>query len=389
MKRTSRSSTRRLEHLHTLRDMAELINSSLGLKEIRTRAIEATTKVLHAEGASLLLKNEETGELFFDVVTGKKAEKLKRIRLKKGAGIAGWVAEHGESLIVNDVASDPRFFSKADKVTNFKTRNIICTPVVCQGNIIGVLEGVNKKGGDFDAGDLEIIDALVHHIAVAVEKTKLYEQMKETFYKTVQVLAETIELRDQYTGGHTQRVHDYCVLIAQELELTHEIIEQLRLAALLHDIGKIGVRDELLLKPENLSSDEFSEIQMHSSYGAALLKPISQLEGVIPGVASHHERYNGTGYPKGLKGENIPLIARIIAVADTFDAMVSDRPYRKALTRVRALTEIETCSGTLFDPKVVKAFLALFVRQNEDSLIRIDRKVGSNHDADEHLNVAF
>ena len=388
MNGTSRSNTRRLEHLHTLKDMAELINSSLGLKEIRTKAIEATTKVLHAEGASLLLKNEKTGELFFDVVTGKKAEKLKRIRLKKGAGIAGWVAEHGESLIVNDVASDPRFFSKADKVTDFKTRNIICTPVVCQGNIIGVLEGVNKKGGDFDTGDLEIIDALVHHIAVALEKTKLYEQMKETFYKTVQVLAETIELRDQYTGGHTQRVHDYCVLIAQELELTHETIEKLRLAALLHDIGKIGVRDELLLKPANLSSDEFSEIQLHSSYGAELLEPITQLEGVIPGVASHHERFNGTGYPKGLKGKSIPLIARIIAVADTFDAMVSDRPYRKALTRVTALTEIEACSGTLFDPKVVEAFLAFFARQNEDSLIRIDSKVSPNHDVGERLNVA-
>jgi HD-GYP domain-containing protein (c-di-GMP phosphodiesterase class II) len=144
--------------------------------------------------------------------------------------------------------------------------------------------------------------------------------------------------------------------IAKEMGLDEAMIERVRLGGLLHDIGKIGIIEELLDKPEMLSEDEFPPMRLHPEKGVAILAPINQLRVVLPGILHHHERYDGAGYPKGLKGEDIPLEARIITVADSFDAMVADRPYRKGLSATEALAELRNCSGSQFDPKVVECF---------------------------------
>lgn len=340
-----------------LTEMTSLINSSLDYGEIASKVIEVTVKVLNVEVASLLLKDENTGELYFDVSTGEAGEKLKRIRLKEGEGIAGWVVQHGQSLIICDPHSDPRFFKKADKVSGFQTREIICTPVISKGHIIGALEGINKIEGHFDQNDLEILNLVTDHVAVAIANARLHEELKDAFYKTSHVLAQLIELRDPYTGGHTKRVHDYCVIIAESLDLPKEEVENLRLAAILHDIGKIGVKDSILLKSGYLSSEEGEIMKQHARFGAEILEPIRELQRVIPGIRNHHERYDGKGYPDGLEGKNIPLIARIIAVADTFDAMTTDRPYRKGFSREEAFAELKKFSGSQFDPEIVEAFL--------------------------------
>ena len=360
------------EQFTTLREMAALINSSLDPATIRQTAIEVAKNVLRAEGASLLLLDEATGELYFDSAVGDKAEGLKRIRLQPGTGIAGWVAERGESVIVNDAAHDSRFYRGADRATSFQTRNIICSPVTSRGRLIGVLEGVNKLKGGFDDVDLQVIEAMGHNVGVAIENGRLYEQLKETFYRTAQVLAEAIELRDPYTGGHTQRVHDYSLIIARRLEMDREELERLRLAALLHDIGKIGVKDSVLLKTGPLTADEFEEIKKHPIHGAELLKTVTLLSEVTPGIRSHHERFDGRGYPDGLGGEEIPLHARIIAVADAFDAMTSNRSYKKPRTGAQGLRELQRCSGTQFDPQMVSKFLEVMLEgqspEGQDSL---------------------
>jgi len=349
---------KKLKQLETLLRVFSLVNSTLDATEIQTRTIEALTRLLEAEAGSLLLLDEETGELYFQVATGEKGETLKEIRLRKGEGIGGWVAEHGEPLIINDARSDPRFFKKADEKSGFVTRSIICVPVRSKDKIIGVLQGINKKEGGFTAEDHELMKSLADQVAIAVENARLYSELKEAFYSTAEALAETIELRDPYTGGHTRRVMEYSMVIGRYMSLGKEEMENLRLAAILHDIGKIGVRDEILLKQARLDKDEVVKMNRHAEFGSEVLGHIKQLKNVIPGVRGHHERFDGTGYPDGLADGAIPLIARIISVADTFDAMTTDRPYRKGLSNEQAFDELRRCSGTQFDPDVVAAFFA-------------------------------
>ena len=172
----------------------------------------------------------------------------------------------------------------------------------------------------------------------------------------VKALSEAIEKRDSYTGGHTQRVLKVCMAISDYLQLSPENKRQLMLAAILHDIGKVGIKDQILNKNEVLTKEEFAIMREHPLLGTEILEHIKQLRTIIPGIKHHHEHYNGSGYPEGLKGEEIPLIARIIAVADTFDAMITDRPYQKGMSRDEAVAEITGNAGTQFDAQVLEAF---------------------------------
>lgn len=353
------------EHLLKLLEFSKLLNSTLDINEIRERAILASMELVNCEAGSLLLYDDEKEELYFDVALGERAHRIKTIRLKLGQGIAGWVAQHRKPEIINDVQNDPRFFRGADKKSGFITKNMICLPVMSKDKLLGVLQAINKKEGLFTEYDLELLLALSSQIAVSIENAKLYEELKETLYAIILSLADTIEKRDPYTGGHTQRVMEYSLLIGQAMNLSKEEMEKLRLAAVLHDIGKIGIRDAILLKESKLTDEEYRIIQNHTIYGAEILQHIKQLKDIIPGVLYHHEKYDGTGYPKGLKGEEIPLIAQIIAVADTYDAMTTDRPYRKGLSKEVALAELQKWSGRQFSPTVVEAFVKIMSQEDE------------------------
>lgn len=363
----SSSLEKKFKQLVTLMDLSTLINSTLDTREIRKRAIEAATRLANSETGSLLLVDRETGDLFFEVALGEKGERLKEIRLARGEGIAGWVVETGESLIVNDVQSDPRFFKMADKKSSFQTKNMICVPVKTKDKIIGALQVINKKESLFDEEDKEGLFALANQVAIAVENANLYQELKEAFYGTAQALAETIEQRDPYTGGHTQRVMNYSLAIGRMMGLTENEVERLKLAAILHDIGKIGVRDNILLKNERLDKEETLMMNQHTEYGSRILGHVKQLRDVVPGVRGHHEKFDGTGYPDRLKGPDIPFIARIIAVADTFDAMTTDRPYRKALSTQTAIDELRKFSGIQFDSDVVESFIRFCNEKGEDN----------------------
>jgi HD-GYP domain-containing protein (c-di-GMP phosphodiesterase class II) len=340
-----------------LMELSALINSTLDGREIRTRAMEAAKRLVGAETASLLLVDQEKKELFFEVALGEKGTLLKEIRLKFGQGIAGWVAVNGEPLIVGNVYDDPRFYREADEKSSFVTRDMICVPVRFRERILGVLEVINKREGKFGEDDLRILVALSNQVAIAVENSNLYARLREAFFGTALSLADSLEKRDPYTGGHTKRVRDYSVAIGRMLRLDSGKLETLTLAAILHDIGKIGVRDNVLLKEGKLDEEEFASMVRHSLYGADILRHVKGLEEVLAGVRGHHEMYDGSGYPDRLRGNEIPLAARIIAVADTFDAMTTDRPYRKALLFDEAFAELRRFSGRQFDPEVVAAFI--------------------------------
>lgn len=354
------SSMDRRERSYSLVELSALVNSSLDINEIKKRAIEAATRLVDSEAGSLLFLDETTGELYFDVAIGEKGEEVKTIRLKRGEGIAGWVAEHREPVIIDDVQNDRRFSKRSDSQSGFLTRDMICLPVKTKERLVGVLEVINKRSGVFDKDDLELLGALSNQVAIAIENARLYDELRETFYSTVHALADTIEKRDPYTGGHTKRVMEYSLMTGRVLGLKRHEMVNLELAAILHDIGKIGVRDNILLKNGRLLQDEQVLMMMHPLYGSEILGHIRQLKDVIPGVRSHHERYDGCGYPDGLKGKDIPVIARIISVADTFDAMTTDRPYRKGLSPQEAFDELKRNAGTQFDPDVVDAFITAY-----------------------------
>lgn len=273
--------------------------------------------------------------------------------------------------IVNNLASDPR---SAALPRTFSS--MMCTPLKIQEKTVGYVCAASLKRTEYRARDLKLLTTLSDQTAVALEKARLYKRLEETFYAMVRTLAETIEKRDPYTGNHTKRVVDYSLAIAGKLGLPKEYYVRLELAAALHDIGKLGVRDDVLLKNGPLTREEFAQMKKHPTYGEEILKHIKHLEDVIPGIKYHHERCDGRGYPYGLKGEEIDITARIIAVADSFDAMTTDRPYRAALSPDVAIKELIRFSGTQFDSAVVEAFLSVPVQKNPG--IRAARKGSSD-----------
>ena len=351
---------RSVKQFATLADVNALLNSTLDQKVIRKRAMEAITLLMGAEVGSLLLVDDEKRELYFEVALGEKGDKVKEIRLKMGEGIAGWVAERGEPLLIRDVKKDPRFYKSADKKTDFITRDMICVPVKVKDKIIGVLQAINKKQGIFTEDDLKLFKLFSNQVAIALDNARLYEEIRETFFATAGALAEAIEKRDPYTGGHTKRVVDYSLAAAKYLSLSPNEIERLKLSAILHDIGKIGIEDKVLRKPGKLDDEEIKVMKMHPTLGADIMGHIKQLKDLIPGMLHHHERPDGKGYPDGLKDGEIPIIARIIAVADTYDAMTTDRPYRKGLSHQTAIDEIKRYAGPQFDKNIADAFVKAF-----------------------------
>lgn len=351
----------RVERLSLLSHLGQILNSTLDHQEVRKRAIEAATQLMKAEAGSLLLLDEKGKHLFFEVALGDKGERIKKIVLDIDKGIAGWVAQKGEPLRVNHPEKDPRFFKEIDDRIGFKTRNLLCVPVRVKDRILGVLEAINKKDGkDFNEEDLSLFASLANQVAIALDNARLYQEMEEMFFQTAESLAEAIEKRDPYTGGHTRRVTQYSLAAAKYLSLNPEEVRVLKMASVLHDIGKIGIDDHILRKPTLLDPHEVDLIRKHPQMGAEIIGHIKQLKEIIPGVQYHHEHMNGKGYPEGLIGEWIPMIARIIAVADTYDAITTDRPYRKALSKEIAVSELKKGSGTQFDWKVVEAFLQAF-----------------------------
>ncbi len=351
----------KVERLALLSQLSQILNSTLDHKEIRRRAMEAATRLMKAEVGSLLLVEEGKRQLYFEVALGDREEEIKTISLNFGEGIAGWVAQHGKPLVVNSPEKDRRFFKGVDERTEFKTRNIICVPVKVKEKIIGVLEAINKKGKKgFDKEDLSLLTSLADQVAIALDNSRLYEELEEMFFQTADSLADAIEQRDPYTGGHTQRVTQYSLAIAKYLRLKHLDIKWLKIASVLHDIGKIGIGDSILKKPERLSPEEFNLIKRHSDIGAKIIEHIRQLREIVPGVKYHHEQVDGKGYPDGLRGDEIPMLAKIVAVADTYDAITTDRPYRKAMEKEVAIEELKRCSGTQLDKEVVEAFIQAY-----------------------------
>lgn len=353
------SSNSKLREFSKLIEVSNLLNTTLNIDLLLSRIISEARKTMNSQGCSLMLKDEETDELIFKTVHGEKSKKIKEFRIPPGKGIAGWIVKNKKSVIIDDAVQDKRFYAKSDLSSGFKTKTILGTPLISRGKVIGVIEAVNKKvKKKFTESNKIFFEALANQAAIAIQNAQYYTELRGLFLNTVQSLTAAIDAKDPYTRGHSERVTKYSVMLAKALKLPHEEIERIQLAGLLHDIGKIGIDEKILQKPAKLTESEYKEIQRHPTIGESIMKPIKSLNDILPGIRNHHERWDGKGYPDSLKGENIPLYGRIIALADTYDAMTSDRPYRKGLSKKIALDEINRCAGTQFDPKLAKLFIS-------------------------------
>lgn len=361
-------SLEKYKEMTLLCDFSERIAACLDISKITELVIDEIGKIIKFDGISIMLLNRDIAALetvsLKRTVVGSPSRFFwadtshlnnRHISMKLGEGLAGNVAVSGKGEIVNDVSSDPRF-----AVGDSPISSIICVPLKIKDKIIGVINVHSESPYSYTAESLKLLTTLSSQVAIAIENARLHEDLRETFLATIETLAETIEKRDPYTAGHTKMVSEYSLAMGEEIGLSEARLDRLRLSSILHDIGKIGIRDDILLKKGKLSDEEVAEMKKHAQYGHEILSPISQLKDILDGGKYHHERYDGQGYPDGLKGEEIPIEARIIAIADSYDAMTSDRPYRQGLSREVAREELIRCSGTQFDPEIVETFLKKF-----------------------------
>ncbi len=357
------------ERISMLNRIGQALHSILDYRELLTFIVQAVAAQLGSDRVSLMLYDGETGELKIEASIGLDEGIAEKVRIRKGDGIAGVVALKGEAILVEDISKDPRFQKQEDRGhcgDSFISAPIaMSVPIKYQQRTLGVINVNNKSGGRmFNQEDLGFVTTLAAQAAIATDNALMFQQLEETRFEAIVALGEALEAKDMTTGRHSDRLLRFALGVAEKLGLENEERERLRYAAVLHDIGKIGIPESILLKPGRLTDKEYGIMKKHPELGAELVRKISFLEPVSPLILSHHEWYNGKGYPRGLADEDIPIVSRIVAVLDAYDAMVSDRPYRKALGNERAVQELKDFAGTQFDPKVVEEFISVI---NEES----------------------
>lgn len=362
IERLNRRLQRKLEELSKLYAISESMQPGpTGGEDLFQRIIEMAAEVTGAGKASLMLLDEESNSLLIKAALGMGEELPKNSCVPLGEGIPGKVVLGGHSFLLK-AAEEAGWEACGTRGRG----SLISVPLRIGGEVFGVLNVYDKRsGGSFRKEDLTLLTALAQKAALALENQALHESIYTTLTETLVSLVSTIEARDPYTRDHSQRVTQWAVRIARKMGLSKEETDLLRFAGYLHDIGKIGIRDSILMKPARLTEEEISIIRTHPIIGERIVKPLGLLPLERSVIRHHHERWDGQGYPDGLKGREIPLPARILAVADGFDAMTSDRVYRRSRSPEQALREIEKCAGTQFDKDVVAAFKKAFQAEGE------------------------
>ena len=317
---------------------------------------DATVTMVGSERATIYVVDQDRQEFWSRVATG---AGVGEIRFPIGVGIAGTVAKTGATISIPDAYADPRFNPESDKRTGFRTRNLLTLAMTGHdGRVIGVFQAINKKDGEFTVEDEATLGSLASSAAVAVENAQLVTAQKRLWLSLIETLATTIDARDQQTAGHSKRVTRYTTVIGREVGLSDDELERLQAAALLHDYGKIAVRDRFLQKPGKLDDAEFAYMKVHAEKTAEFLSyldfPPDMRE--VPAIAAqHHERMDGKGYPRGLAGDQILIGARIVAAADVFDALTAPRYYKPAYSLEKTVELMDGMAGAHLDPAVIAA----------------------------------
>lgn len=307
-----------------------------------------------AENLVILLRDEEKGKIAPRYVRARDVNREPALNISRTV-LDRAVREHA-TLVANDASSDMRF-QGSESIIGFSVKSVMCAPLVTGGNVLGALYLDNRQENvTYDELDAEMATAFANQCAIAIENSLLSGTLQTHYHQTLQALINAIEAKDPYTKGHTARVSMYATGIGVAYGLEPNRLALLKKAADLHDIGKIGIKERLINKSGKLTDTEYSSIKDHVEVGENILAPITYLQDTLPIIRSHHERWDGAGYPDGLKEKECPLEGRILALADAFDAMTSQRSYNKPLTFEEAALRVREASGSQFDPGVVEAF---------------------------------
>ena len=382
----------RSSRLETLIANMGQIGSTLDRDQILRLIINYAREMLNAEACSLFLVDEGSGDLVLTVASNINANvSVERIHVPAGKGIIGHVIRHGETILVPDVKRDKRHYTKVDQRSGFITRSILSVPLVTRTvvlggergtskeRIIGGLEAMNKMDGTFTEDDAQLLRSFTTQAATVLEVASLYANANELFLDVIKALTAAIDAKDPYTEGHSQRVCEYSVEIARQIGLPPERIHYIRIGSLFHDVGKIGVPDIVLGKAGQLTAYEYSQIKQHPTIGARIMSQVRMMTPEIPALAQHHERLDGSGYPNGLRDNQISLAGQIVAVADVFDAMTSDRPYRRGMPVEEVFNYMQERTGTYFDKACVEALITAYkngqIQTQKEREKRIDHSI--------------
>jgi putative nucleotidyltransferase with HDIG domain len=351
--------TQAVDRLQALHKLGLAVNSTMDLEKLLNLLSRKSVEALQAQVGYILMKDEQTGDLIVGGAEGlsEDFDRSLHIPLKPG-GISNWVINHNQPKLIEDI-STAREFSRISRL-GFIRESIICAPLTNKEQVIGTITIANPvDGSGFVPSDLELLTTIAAQASIAIRNARLYEEQESTYLSTVQALVSAIEANDAYTRGHSERVTRLSLALAKKLGLDDEHLKHLEQAAILHDIGKIGIDVSLLHKKGKLTPADIEVLKLHPSIGVRILEPIHFLGTVREIIEQHHERFDGNGYPNGLGGDEWRIESKILAVCDTFDAMTSDRPYRTALSREIAIQEIKDHSGTQFDPRVAATFVEM------------------------------
>lgn len=365
-KRAAEKIQRQLDHLTALSVIDRVIASNFDIRISLSEILTHVTKELGVDAAWILIFNSNLQLLEFGAERGFRTKGIRKNQVRLGESLAGRVALERRLVQIQNLKDEPDNFLLA---TLLKEDEFVCyygVPLIAKGQVKGVLEVFHRAVLEPDAEWLDFLNTLAGQAAIAIESATLFESLQRSnlelnlaYDATIEGWSHALDLRDKETEGHTQRVTEMTVKLARTFGLSEAELVQVRWGSLLHDIGKMGVPDGILFKPGALTDEEWVAMKMHPTFAYEMLSPIRYLRQALDIPYCHHEKWDGTGYPRGLVGEQIPLVARIFAVVDVWDALRSDRPYRKAWDEAKIREHIQSLAETHFDPKIVQAFLQL------------------------------
>ncbi len=352
-------------NLATAYQVSKLLSSARNLEGLFEGVIDSIFAALNADRAALLLEDDEEPSGDLKVVTARArsfSQQPQEIAVSRT--VVQDVLDNGVSSLSQDATADARYRT-GQSIIQQQIRSVMCAPVATDDSILGVLYADSRSvTGAFSEADLELLALIGNQAGVAIHRAQLIAQLERFFFETIRAIVATIDAKDGYTHRHSERVAAFAMRVAAELGMGEEQIEAVKLSALLHDVGKIGVPESILNKPGKLTAEEFDEVKKHPVHGVNILRHIKspRFEAILPGVRHHHEKWDGSGYPDRLGGEDIPLLGRLLAVADVLDALSSDRSYRKGMGFDKTVEIIQQDAGKHFDPRIAEAAVSLHER---------------------------
>lgn len=351
-----------LSNLSLLYKIGKELEGIVELYSISNLAVNYFQDMIKPDVCALLLLDQETQEFYFGALTGYeyKIETLAARRFKIEPEMHKKLLEEHNAILIPQLKTKPHIL---EYIPVKDAKSLFIFPLVARNKTVGLVLFIGCTTIELNEEDLETISTISSEIAVCIENAYLYLKLKQNYLSAVAALVKAIEAKDKYTRGHSEMVADLAALVATHLNLSKDEVEAIWFSGLLHDVGKISISEQILLKKGVLTQDEYTAIKMHCIVSTSIVRRIDVNNRLTPIILYHHERFDGSGYPEGLQQDAIPIGARVLSVCDAYEAMISERPYRKALSKEEAISELSRCAGAQFDPKVVEVFIAIISKQ--------------------------